>query len=703
MAKKVIESLVTELTADGAKFKKELDTTLKDAKTWGQKVTGIAATAAKGLAVGGAALTTAVGLSIKSVVEDASQIRQLSSVAGEGAEEFQRMAYATKIYGVEQDKLSDILKDTNDKLGDFFQTGAGPLADFFENIAPQIGVTADQFRDLSGSDALQLYVSSLEKANLSQSEMTFYMEAIASDATLLLPLLRNNGTEMERLATKADNLGAVLSEQDLMDLKQVDEAFAEFGATVDATYKKIAISLVPEIKDFSALLNDSSVQSGLTDFANLLIETGRAAVYLSKEVGEVYRLINGIDADNISHVDEQIKLVQNAITNPSQRLRFFGKDGLIEYYSEAELREELKKLIDQKNKIIAEDKDNQLISDLDSLGWDDAFAMPKAKEKAVPVDLNYQKNKTELLKNWEIEQQREMAIMLDKEKRAQEVADREVAIQRDKFARIHEEMLVAEDNVVSLEQFRYERAQKELQEEIDYLNEKGLLSAELELEFQMAKEEQEMAHQERLKNIKEQARQEDLQKQIAQLQGYEQLFGSMGDIFDSFGARQSKARRLLLIAEKAAAIKSATISINEGIANSARLGFPQNIAAIGATVAATAGLISNIESVGVAHGGLTNVPKEQTYFLDKGERVVSPKQNRDLTQFLDSSRAGGGLKIELINTSGVPMEASTEQDGDTLRVILTAVDNKLRTDLNAGRGVWREAKERFGWSVRGAF
>ena len=63
------------------------------------------------------------------------------------------------------------------------------MADFFENIAPQVGVTADQFRKLNGADALQLYVSSLQKANVSQNDMTFYLEAIASDASYLLPLL----------------------------------------------------------------------------------------------------------------------------------------------------------------------------------------------------------------------------------------------------------------------------------------------------------------------------------------------------------------------------------------------------------------------------------------------------------------------------------------------------------------------------------
>ena len=42
---------------------------------------------------------------------------------------------------------------------------------------------------------------------------------------------------------------------------------------------------------------------------------------------------------------------------------------------------------------------------------------------------------------------------------------------------------------------------------------------------------------------------------------------------------------------------------------------------------------------GIFHGGMENVPKEQSYILDEGERVVSPKQNEDLTGFLKDARS----------------------------------------------------------------
>jgi len=60
---------------------------------------------------------------------------------------------------------------------------------------------------------------------------------------------------------------------------------------------------------------------------------------------------------------------------------------------------------------------------------------------------------------------------------------------------------------------------------------------------------------------------------------------------------------------------------------------------LGAMVAANAALLA---PVGIAHGGLTNVPTESTYLLDRGERVLSPNQNKDLTDFMSAKKGGGG-------------------------------------------------------------
>jgi len=230
-----------------------------------------------GLAVkAGAALAGAlsVGVLANWVKESAlatAQMARMAELSGATAEEFQRWAYASRTVGIEQDKLGDIFKDVQDKIGDFLQTGGGPMADFFENIAPKVGVTAEQFRNLSGPDALQLYVSSLEQANLSQSEMTFYMEAIANDATLLLPLLRNNATGLKDLAAEAEELGLVLSSEAAAAALEFERGLNTLGAASDGAGKQIAAELVPTLNTMNGLLIDSRANGeGVTVVANVL-------------------------------------------------------------------------------------------------------------------------------------------------------------------------------------------------------------------------------------------------------------------------------------------------------------------------------------------------------------------------------------------------------------------------------------------------
>jgi hypothetical protein len=186
----------------------------------------------------GGALT--IGL-VRDTLRATAQIDNLSKVAGVSVERFQELAIGVRQFGVEQDKLADILKDVNDKFGDFAQTGAGPLADFFENIAPKVGLTAAKFADLSSEQKLGAYIQALRDANVSQADMTFYMEALASDATLLAGAFSDNGAAMQEMIDKARSLGIILDEQ---TIKKAREAQTSLDLMSEVITMKLAQALV---------------------------------------------------------------------------------------------------------------------------------------------------------------------------------------------------------------------------------------------------------------------------------------------------------------------------------------------------------------------------------------------------------------------------------------------------------------------------
>lgn len=108
-----------------------------------------------------------------------------------------------------------------------------------------------------------------------------------------------------------------------------------------------------------------------------------------------------------------------------------------------------------------------------------------------------------------------------------------------------------------------------------------------------------------------------------------------------FGA-QSKEARASFIAFKAFSIAKAIIGTSLAVISGLQNTFPLNVVMPALAAAAGAVEIATIstQQPPAAHGGLDFVPKEQTFLLDKGERVLSPRQNKDLTGALANGNIG---------------------------------------------------------------
>lgn len=110
-------------------------------------------------------------------------------------------------------------------------------------------------------------------------------------------------------------------------------------------------------------------------------------------------------------------------------------------------------------------------------------------------------------------------------------------------------------------------------------------------------------------------------------------------------------------------------------------------------------LTKTLSMAGMAHDGISDVPKEGTWLLDKGERVVDSRTNGDLKDFLSepSSKAasgGGGRPIIklVINNNMADMAGVTTRDGEDedgnpqLEVMIDHVENALAGRVASGHG-----------------
>lgn len=286
---------------------------------------------ALGAAVAAGAVTgaTALAAMIKSTADAGVEISKLSRIANASNTEFQRYAVAAGAVGISQEKLSDILKDVNDKVGDFMSTGGGEMADFFKNIAPRVGVTADQFRNLSGPQALQLYVNSLQKANLSQADMTFYMEAIANDGTALLPVLQNNGQAMNQLADQAQKLGIILDDKTIRSAQELSTVGWLAESAMSGLKTQIAAGLMPTLSDlvsgvfdFTGNAVDATAISGtlndwIKNLAKSAVVLGGAFMGVSKTIGGFVDIWKGIKDIDLSHPIDAYGKIKDVIGDVS--------------------------------------------------------------------------------------------------------------------------------------------------------------------------------------------------------------------------------------------------------------------------------------------------------------------------------------------------------------------------------------------------
>ena len=273
----------------------------------------------------GPIIATALGVqALKGVASTAIEIENMARVSGIAIDRFQELAFAARRFGVEQDKFADIIKDVNDKFGDYLATGAGPLVDFFENIAPKVGVTAEQFAKLSGPQALQLYVSSLEKAGVSQQQMTFYMEALASDATLLIDMFKNNGAAAEAFAEQLRSAGGILDEDMIRKTKEANAALDVMGKVVLSELTVALSQVMPFISDVASVI------------ATIARNIGAAYSQVRQFFGGISHL--GIEELNseLKKSDERVKQLEKTIIDLDENARKRAGGGLISKNAELE-------------------------------------------------------------------------------------------------------------------------------------------------------------------------------------------------------------------------------------------------------------------------------------------------------------------------------------------------------------------------------
>lgn len=106
------------------------------------------------------------------------------------------------------------------------------------------------------------------------------------------------------------------------------------------------------LNEFTAILEDPNTKRAAdTFFSGIIIAAAKATKFITETAGAVRFLAEsmaavrfGPAAGDAVRIEDEIAKVKSAIRNPTERLRFFGRDGIVTWWSEEELQAELKRL-----------------------------------------------------------------------------------------------------------------------------------------------------------------------------------------------------------------------------------------------------------------------------------------------------------------------------------------------------------------------
>lgn len=235
------------------------------------KVNEVGPAIAQGLGAAAAAGTVALVAMVKASTDAAREIDTIAKSTSVSAKALQQWDIAGATVGIEN--MGDVFKDVSDRVGEFLTTGAGPMKDWFETIGKQAGLTAQDFANLSGPQALQKFVAVSEEAGANTDQLSHLLQVLSGDASRLLPILRDNGAAFQDIATQAEALGLILSDREIFQLRQLSTSLTTSQTLITSMSRHVSADLAPAIQAVNQMFIDWAKSVGGVDAASNVVVT----------------------------------------------------------------------------------------------------------------------------------------------------------------------------------------------------------------------------------------------------------------------------------------------------------------------------------------------------------------------------------------------------------------------------------------------
>lgn len=205
-------------------------------------------------AAAGIAAVVAAGIKLERKLMDvtkesaaaAKELEALSLQSGVSAQDLQAFQYAEDFLDVSTDTLTDSLKDLTTKMSDA-KDGNEEVITMFDQLGVSVTDAGGNLRD--SYDVFLDVIDGLGEMSNQAERDALAMGLINESAQKLNPLIEQGSASLKKYADEAENVGYILSNDQLKALTAVDEAQNRLLKSQEAVSKQISAEYAPYMSD----------------------------------------------------------------------------------------------------------------------------------------------------------------------------------------------------------------------------------------------------------------------------------------------------------------------------------------------------------------------------------------------------------------------------------------------------------------------
>jgi hypothetical protein len=600
-----IATLTFDLVAESAKLRTDLQKASRSTKSWADQTRKRVDVAAKAFA----GLTVAAGVTMAAIyvstAKTADQLGKFSDRVGEVPVKIQGLRRATELTGGSAEALDSALEKMSKRLGEA-ANGTGEAAKYLK----EYGLNTKEFFSLSPADQFGQISDKVNQLSTQQEKAAASNAFFSRSGLGLINTMALGSKGIKDITQEVKDYGLELTRIDIAKIEAANDSWFRSREVLDGFGQQITVQLAPLIETLSnEFLNAAKEAGGMGEAATTAINVMLAPF---KVVGDAVRglhiallgvdlVLAGLAATAVQSFGTIVKgYVEIANLLPwVEDLKYedtiFGKAEAFANTAYEAINEKLNTVLMEK---IPSQQVEEWVSDIHSKATEAAKKVADASSENIGSIFTDPAGTTDTATDYT----KGLTNFQEMANQYKAVSENTSLFVEDAFARAGDAMVNNFSNGAA-EAILSGKSMNEVFSSLANTLATTLLSSLIQIGVQMA---------------------------------INKAFSTTAKAAEIVEAGVTGTAIALAYAPAASAVSLATMGSNAVPA----------AAGISSTYALTAGLAAT----GMAHDGMDSIPREGTWLLDKGERVIPSDENKKITQAIQNGTGAANQPINIYNT-----------------------------------------------------